>query len=102
MIFSLQQEPASSEMQCTVFTDEQGVGSSSIFPAIKQGDIKKLQAALATQSSLAQWVENALQMQQPCLKSSREGVVRTCVGNGRYQGAMEGNHDGQDYFSQMS
>lgn len=102
MVFSLQQEPGSSETWCTDFTDEQGVGGSSIFPATKQGDIKKLQAALATQSSLAQWVENALQMQQPCWKSSREEVVRTCAGNKKYPVVMEGSHDGQSCFSWMS
>lgn len=83
-------------------TDEQGVGGSSIFPAIKQGDIKKLQAALATQSSLAQWVENALQMQQPCWKSSGEEVGRTCAGYRQYPVVMESSRDGQGCFSWMS
>lgn len=99
MLFSLQQEPGSSEMQSTVFTDEQGVGGISIFPAIKQGDIKKLQAALATQSSLAQWVENALQMQQPCSKSRVEEVERNCAGNRQWPVVMEGSHEGQSCFS---
>lgn len=62
-----------------MFSDEQGTGGSSIFPAIKQGDIKKLQAALATQSSLAQWVENVSQMQQPCWKFRGEEVERSCA-----------------------
>lgn len=81
MMFSLQQEPGSSEMCSTVLSDEQGVGGSSIFPAIKQGEIKKLQAALAAQSSLAQWVENALQMQQSCWKSRGEEVGSSLAGS---------------------
>lgn len=53
VIFSLQQEPPSNKMKCMVFTD--GMGGSSIFPAIKQraSSCKMLQAALAAQSSLA-------------------------------------------------
>lgn len=92
MIFSLQQEPGSSEMRSTVFTDEQGVGGSSIFPAIKQGDIKKLQSVLATQSSLTQWVENTLQMHQPCWESRGEEVERSCAGYRKLPVVMEGSH----------
>lgn len=75
-----------------MFTDEQGAGGSRIFPAIKQGDMKKLQAALATQSSLAQWVENALQMQQPSWKSRGEEVERNCAGNRQLPVVMEVSH----------
>lgn len=79
-------------MRSTVFTDEQGAGGSSIFLAIKQRDVKKLQAALATQISSAQWVENAVQMQQPSGKSRGEEVERNCAGNRQLTVVMGSNH----------